>query len=68
MRLGVVWYKLSATYEGQSIFNKPIQVEVDSTVWDFKMWWLAVLMGDHINEGLLYENAWPFHRAKTKWL
>ena len=63
---------MSATFAGQSIvvlflINK-IKVEVDFTVWDVKMWWLAVLMGDHINEGLSYENVWPFHWAKTKWL
>ena len=63
---------MSATFAGQSIvilflINK-IQVEVDSTVWDFKMWLLAVLMGDHINEGLLpvYENVWPFHKKSGR--
>ena len=48
-------------------FINKIEVEVDFTVWDFKMWPLAVLMGDHINEGLLYKNVWPFHWAEKKW-
>lgn len=55
---------------GQSIvilflINK-IEVEVDFTVRDFKMWLFTVLMGDHIKEGLLYENVWPFHWAEKK--
>ena len=70
MHLGIVWCKLSATFAGQPIvilfsINK-IEVEVDFTVCDVKMWLLAVLMGDHIKEGLLYENVWPFHQAEKK--
>ena len=32
----------------------------DSTVWDFKMWPVAVLTGDCINEGFSQETAWQF--------
>ena len=39
----------------------------DSTVWHFKMWALAALTGDCINDGFSYENVWPFCRAEKKW-
>ena len=38
----------------------------DSTVWHFKMWALAALTGDCINDGFSYENVWPFCRAEKK--
>ena len=38
----------------------------DSTVWHFKMWALAALTGDCINDGFSYENVWPFCRADKK--
>ena len=38
----------------------------DSTVWHFKMWALAALTGDYINDGFSYENVWPFCRAEKK--
>ena len=43
-------------------------ISKDSTVWHFKMWALAALTGDCINDGFSYENVWPFCRAeKKKW-
>ena len=38
----------------------------DSTVWHFKMWALAALTGDCINDGFSSENVWPFCRAEKK--
>ena len=41
-------------------------ISKDSTVWDFKMWALAALTCDCINDGFSYENVWPFCRAEKK--
>ena len=39
----------------------PLSEDLDSPlVWDFKMWPLAVLTGDRINEIFLYGNVWMF--------
>ena len=42
-------------------------ISKDSTVWDFKMWALAALTCDCINDGFSYENVWPFCPAEKKW-
>lgn len=41
-------------------------ISKDSTVWHFKMWALAALTGDCINDGFSYENVRPFCQAEKK--
>ena len=55
IRLSKLYFERVAVLTGE--------ITRDSTIWDFKMWPLAVVTGDRINEGFLCENVWPFfHR------